>query len=99
MERFFSCDLSEDELSVLTTPSDGVSGKMNRGDWRFHYPNTLPQRMTSLSLLACSFAFTAEMYSDFAESFQAWTAGDARTAQLLSNTLFLAIGMRYVFCD
>ena len=39
---------------------------MNRGDWRFHYPNTLLQRMTSLSLLACSFDFTAEMYSDFA---------------------------------
>ena len=61
---------AQDELSVLTTPSDGVSGKMNRGDWRFHYPNTLPQRMTSLSLLACSFAFTAKMYSDFAKSFQ-----------------------------
>ena len=45
-------------------------GKMNRGDWRFHYPNTHPQRMTSLSLLACSYAFTAEMYLDFAKSFQ-----------------------------
>ena len=44
----------------------------HRRDWRFHYPNTLPQRMTSLSLLACSYAFTAEMYLDFAESFQAW---------------------------
>jgi len=43
-----------------------------RDDWRFHYPNTLPQRMTSLSLLACSFDFSAEMVSDFAGSFQAW---------------------------
>ena len=61
---------AQDELSILTTPRVGVLGKMNRGDWRFHYPNTLPQRMTSLSLLACSYKFTAEMYSNFAESFQ-----------------------------
>ena len=96
MERLFSCDLSEDELSVLTTPSDGVSGKMNRGDWRFHYPNTLPQRMTSLSLLACSFAFTAEMYSDFAESFQAWTAD--RHAHRLRDVRAKKLASTMVYC-
>ena len=57
----------------------------SRGDWRFHYPNTLPRRMTSLSLLACSYAFTAEMYSDFAESFQSWLSGGERNVQLLSG--------------
>jgi len=55
---------------IPKTPEQGVLGKNSRGDWRFHYPNTLPQRMTSLSLLACSYVFTAEMYLDFAESFQ-----------------------------
>ncbi len=57
-----------DSFNLDKLPS--VSGKMNRGDWRLHYPNTFPQRMTSLSLLACSYEFTAEMYSDFGESFQ-----------------------------
>ena len=57
-----------DSFNLNRLPS--VLGKMNRGDGRFHYPNTLPQRMTTLSLLACYHAFTAEMYSDFAESFQ-----------------------------
>ena len=61
---------AEDERNVPKTPEQGVLGKNSRGDWRFHYPNTLPQRMTSLSLLACSYVFTAEMYLDFAESFQ-----------------------------
>ena len=53
-----------DSFNLHKLPS--VLGKINRGDWRFHDPNTLPQRMTSLSLLACSYAFTSEMYSDFA---------------------------------
>ncbi len=44
--------------------------RVQAGDWRFQCPNTLPQRMTSLFPLACSYVFTAEMYSDFAESFQ-----------------------------
>jgi len=57
-------------MEYSNNPKQGVLGKNSRGDWRFHYPNTLPQRMTSLSLLACSYVFTAEMYSDFAESFQ-----------------------------
>ncbi len=63
---------AQNSLSVFSNPDQGVLGKMNRGDWRIHYPNTLPQRMTSLSLLACSFDFSAEMVSDFAGSFQAW---------------------------
>jgi hypothetical protein len=57
-------------LSVFSNAEEGLFGKMNRGDWRFHYPNTRLLSMGSLSLLACSFAFTAKMYLDFAKSFQ-----------------------------
>jgi hypothetical protein len=46
-----------------------VSGKKNGRYWRYHLPDTLPQRMNSLSLLACSYHFTAEMYLDFSKSF------------------------------
>ena len=64
------CESPTPPESVFSGGEGKSLGNVSRGDWRFHDPNTLPQWMTSLSLLACSFAFTAEMYSDFAESFQ-----------------------------
>ena len=47
--------------------------------------------MVSISLLACSYAFSAEMVRDFAQSFQYQPSGGERNVPLLPNSLFLAI--------